>query len=135
MSEDIKSLIDTIQKQAKETEIPSHLTVEINPSVAEVINKAINKHEVYYLRQDYTRLVDILYEYHLAGGNCHIVTDDDNLLDHHIDFCINCINEDEEDPVYLKHIQYALLNILKEFPEGSLERNYIATGVWEEYIE
>jgi hypothetical protein len=34
-------------------------------------------------------LVKQLYEFTGAGGNCHIVTDDWNLEDHSIEFCLN----------------------------------------------
>lgn len=33
-------------------------------------------------------LVKRLYEFAAAGGNCHIVTDDWNLEDDHIEFCV-----------------------------------------------
>ncbi len=34
------------------------------------------------------RLMDIVYSYSLVGGNLHIILDDCNILDSHLEFCL-----------------------------------------------
>lgn len=39
--------------------------------------------------KDAAELIRIVYEYSPVGGNCHIVFDDWNIEDSHIDWCLN----------------------------------------------
>jgi len=72
------------------------------------------------LQEDYQKLVDILYSYHLAGGPLHIVTDDDNLEDQHLDFCQAEVFKSNDD-IWLKSVMFAILHILYGIPEDERE--------------
>lgn len=47
---------------------------------------------------DAVRAVRDLYERHAAGGAMHIVTDDDNVEDHDVEWCLENLCEHEDDP-------------------------------------
>jgi hypothetical protein len=93
------------------------------------LNK-IDEVSLYELRQDYYNLVDILYVKNAVGGKCHIVCDDGNVEDHHIQFCIDLIEADIEEPKWFKLLQLSILQLLLSVPKE--DREFIQTGV---YIE
>lgn len=78
---------------------------------------------------DFMKLDEILHKYRGAGGNLHIVTDDYNIDNHHLRFCVECIEECEKDPLWLKHLQYAMIDLLYIYPEGSDERESVLMGL------
>ena len=43
-------------------------------------------------------LIKKVYNYSLCGGNAHIVFDDNNIENEHIDFCLDYVNSDTESP-------------------------------------
>jgi hypothetical protein len=62
------------------------------------------------------QLVKRVYKRHLAGGGCHIVTDDWNLEDEHVDFCLDYIPKmeiDEETTAKDKKDQMACMEAFK----------------------
>ena len=60
-----------------------------------------------------------LHEIHLAGGYCHIVTDDYNIEDHHIDFCLKEAIEGEDDIDHkdMREVSILLLCLLRLMSE------------------
>lgn len=66
-------------------------------------------------------LVDELYEFSCVGGNCHIVTDDWNLEDSHVAYCIKQVEAGgwsepgfkDPDPPEQLAIETELLGLLK----------------------
>lgn len=81
------------------------------------------------LYEDYQVLVDLLYAYHLSGGPLHIIVDDDNVADHHLDFCEQQVHLGG-DPKWLRHVMLAIIEYLRQIPdEESRERFIDGTSV------
>ena len=55
------------------------------------------------------KLIDVLYKYHGAGGGLHIIVDDWNLEDSHVEFCEQNIAKEE----YIKLCPKTRLNTEK----------------------
>lgn len=83
-----------------------------------------------------------LYEFSCVGGNCHIVTDDWNLEDHHIAFCVDQVaaggwfdertgETHNDDPAQLA-VEKELLNLL--LPMSIAERAS-ALAMWDEFFK
>jgi hypothetical protein len=79
--------------------------------------------------EQFHRLRNILYALKGAGGNLHVITDDDNLEDWVIYSCRKCIEACDE-PIWFKHVQLAMLDLLELYPEGSKERYAINDGLF-----
>lgn len=77
--------------------------------------------------EDYDHLRDVVYRFHPTGGPLHIVTDDDNLADQHLDFCEEQIDK-SEDPYWLKQVMHAILNMLREI-KTEKDRETFITGM------
>lgn len=77
--------------------------------------------------EQFSKLRDILYRLTGAGGNLHIITDDDNLEDICISYCRDKVQEGCDES-WFKHIQLAMLDLLELYPEGSKERYAINDG-------
>ncbi len=85
------------------------------------------------IKADYDDLCGILYRHRAVGGYLHIVTDDGNIEDGHIDFCMNEIQKNEDNyPYHLLLVCTAILELLLQYPEGSAERFYLYCSIWEE---
>jgi len=71
----------------------------------EEIQYHINKIKEFFLREeriDITQILPIVYFYyslptHGRGGNLHIVLDNGNVDDDHINYCIKCANEEGDE--------------------------------------
>ena len=42
---------------------------------------------------DIKEVLDLYWRYNITGGNLHIILDDGNVHDHHIEFCMNLCEE------------------------------------------
>lgn len=66
--------------------------------------------------EDFQPLYDILYSYHHAGGPLHILTDDGNVEDSNLDFCLDEVDK-SNDPYWLKHVMIAIVEMVYQIPD------------------
>lgn len=73
-------------------------------------------------KQECIELIKMIYRHHAAGGCMHIVLDDDNTEDDHVDFCVRYIKEtvDNDDwrNAWFHCIEMACAMLLTEMEEG-----------------
>lgn len=87
--------------------------------------------ELQQIRDNYDALLDVLYAHCGAGGQIHILTEDGNEDDHHLEFCRQYVNKNEEGfPSWLCHLQLAILDLVSLTNEKTKSREYVTTGIW-----
>lgn len=80
-----------------------------------------------------SRMIGKVYEYSISGGNCHIVIDDFNLENKHIDFCLEQVKNNEN-----KYTQKQLViekQLLDTLRTMSLEERASALALYEGFYE
>ena len=75
-------------------------------------------------------LVDKVYEFSGAGGNAHIVVDDMNLENSHIDFCLKEVKKDKNSLKEKLSVEAECLTAMKEL---SIKERYSAMAIHEGY--
>ena len=78
-------------------------------------------------------LVEAVYAFAPAGGHCHIVLDDFNIEDDHIDFCINEITSEPREMYTTGEIDIQLA-CMESFRAMTLEERASALAIYEGWI-
>lgn len=77
------------------------------------------------------RLISELYEIHSAGGDLHIVLDDWNVGDNHLDFCFNVIDKDLKLDTHDKSLHLQIYEKLKRMNEEErISALALCDGLW-----
>jgi len=93
------------------------------------MNESIYTKELMELKEAYSNLIKILYSRHGAGGMLHILTDDGNAEDRHVEWLREYIKPNPVgDPPWLIKVQELILDIISIYPEDSEERLYIESS-------
>lgn len=88
------------------------------------------------LTESVATMISEVYDYHEVGGHAHIVLDDWNLEDEHIDYCLDVVNkgghDDEEVTQDQLKVEKACLEALKQM---TLEERASALAIYYGFID
>ena len=85
-------------------------------------------------KQECVELIKMIYRHHAAGGGLHIVLDDGNTDDDHLEFCVkhiaNLAQTDDPHNTWFHCIEIACALLLSEMKEK--ERDSVIAQAWKE---
>ena len=84
--------------------------------------------------KDAAKLIDAIYGFHCAGGNAHVVVDDYNLEDYHVDWCLNASLTDKSEMASAEQLK-AEQECLRALKALSLDERASALAIHEGWLE